>query len=233
MRDFFSDQVGNNLPWFGLTHILLLVGFFLTLVTLWILGPKIRHSKYERVFRYLFVALAILFEYRVFENRILNGSVFRIPLCGLALYGLTFSVAFKKEKVFKIFYFYAFGAILTYFFYDTIWGLDRWDGWTYFGAHAMICWFAIYGYRVLGFTPKIQNLYKSILYLMIYTFITGYAHFKYGGSDEFFLFHAPMESLVSMVENNHILYVIILSFVAIACMAGMYLPVYLSQKRKA
>lgn len=233
MRDFFSDQVGQNLPWFGLTHILLLVGFFLTLVILWILGPRIRNSKYERIIRYTLIVLVLLFEYRVFENRILNGSVFRIPLCGIALYGLTFSVAFKKEKVFKLFYFYAFGAILTYFFYDTIWGLDRWDGWTYFGAHASICWFAIYGYRVFGFTPNKQNLYKSILYLAIYTFISGYAFYKFGGSDELFLFHAPIEEVTSLLENNHILYLIILSSVAIVSMAGMYLPIYLVERRKA
>jgi hypothetical protein len=54
------------------------------------------------------ILLVLIFEWRVFENRILNGSIFRIPLCGIALYGLAFSILFKNEKAYKIFYFYAF-----------------------------------------------------------------------------------------------------------------------------
>lgn len=232
MDDFFSNEVGRTIEWFSLTHILLILGFFLTLVILWILGPKIRNNKYEKVIRYILVLLAILFEYKVFESRILNGSIFRIPLCGVALYGLFFATAFKSEKLFKIFYFYAFGAILTYFFYDTVWGLDRWSGWTFFGAHACIGWFAVYGYRVFNFVPKFKDLLHSIFFLAIYAFISGYAFYRFGGSDELFLFHPPVDFVSSLVENHHILYLILFSSVALALMFLMYLPIYLNEKKK-
>ncbi|MFU8786573.1 MAG: hypothetical protein ACNA7U_04930, partial [Candidatus Izemoplasmataceae bacterium] len=128
IKDFFSPEVGNTITWFGSTHIFLLLGLILSLVVLWVLGPKMGKSKYEKLIRMILIGLVFVFEWRVFENRILNGSLFRIPLCGIALYGLTYAVAFKKEKVFKIMYFYAFGTLLTFLLFDTVWGLDRWLG---------------------------------------------------------------------------------------------------------
>jgi len=232
MPDFFSDQVGQSIEWFGLTHILLIVGFISSLILLWILGPKISKSKYEKLIRYTLVGLAILFEWRVIENRILNGSIFRIPLCGIALYGLFFSIAFKNAKVFKIVYFYAFGTLLTYLFFDTVWGLDRWDGWTYFGAHACIGWFAIYGYRVLKFTPVRQDLHKSMLFLAGYGIISGYATYKYGGSDELFLFHAPADFLNFLMDIHQVVYLVVFISLAALLMYAMYLPIYLSERVK-
>ena len=232
MQDFFSDQVGQTIECFSLTHILLILGFFVSLVLLWLLAPKIKNSKFEVVVRFIFIGLAVLFEWRVFENRILNGSIFRIPLCGIALYGLIYSVAFKKEKVFKIVYFYAFGTILTYFFFDTVWGLDRWDGWTYFGAHASIGWLAVYGYRVLDFKLVKVDLYKSMLYLAGFAIISGYATYKYGGSDELFLKNPPVDFMVVFQDIHQIVYLIVLVLLAALLMYLMYLPVYLSQKQK-
>lgn len=232
MAEFFSNEIGNTIPWFSLTHILLILGFFMTLVLLWIFGPKFKNKKYEKYIRYTLLALAILFEWRVFENRLLNGSIFRIPLCGIALYDLFVSVAFKKEKLFKIIYFYAFGTLLTYFFFDTLWGLDRWDGWTYFGAHAAIGWFAVYGYRVLGFTPKIKDLHLSMGILTIYAVISGYASYKYGGSDELYLVNPPVDFMKVFQDIHQIVYLIVLVILAALLMHAMYLPVYFAEKKK-
>ncbi|MBU0997447.1 MAG: YwaF family protein [Firmicutes bacterium] len=232
MGEFFSGQVGQTIEWFGLTHILLLLGLFSTLVFIWTLGPKLKNTKSEIWVRIFLLVLVVLFEWRVFENRILNGSIFRIPLCGLALYGLTFSLAFKNEKAFKIFYFYAFGTLLTYFFFDTIWGLDRWDGWTYFGAHACIGWFAVYGYRVLGFKPVKKDLLISMMFLAFYGMISGYATFKFGGSDELFLFHVPADFMSFLMNVNQFVYLLVFIPLAALLMYLMYLPIHLTEKAK-
>jgi uncharacterized membrane protein YwaF len=230
MYDFFYGEMTEPIEWFGLTHILLLVGFFTTIVLLWILGPKLKDKKFEKWFRYFLIFLVFIFEWRVFENRILNGSIFRIPLCGIALYGLTYAVSFKKEKVFKIMYFYIFGTLLTYFFFDTPWGLDRWDGWTYFGAHASITWLAVYGYRVLGFKLTKKDLYNSMIALAIYGFISGYATYKYGGSDELFLMNPPVDFMSFFKEINQVVYVAVMVILAALLMYLMYLPVYLNER---
>jgi len=232
MQDFFSDQIGQSIEWFSTTHILLLLGFFLSLVFFWIIGPKLRTFQYEKFIRYALVGLAILFEWRVFENRILNGSLFRIPLCGIALYGLTYALAFKKEKVFNIVYFYAFGTLLTYFFFDTLWGLDRWDGWTYFGAHAAIGWFAIYGYRVLGFTPLKKDLFHSMNWLAGYAVISGYATYKFGGSDELFLLNPPVDFMIVFQEIHQIVYVVVIVSLAALLMLGMYSIIHIAEKSR-
>jgi uncharacterized membrane protein YwaF len=235
MKDFFNGQVGQTIEWFGLTHILLMVVFVLTLVLLWYLSPKIKNSKFEIVGRFILVGLAFLFEWKVFESRMLNNSLFRLPLCAIALYGLTFSVATKNKKVFKICYFYAFGAFLTFLFFDTIWGLDRWDGWTFFGAHAVIGWAAVYGVNVLDFKPVKKDLYYSILFLTIYAFISGFATYKYGGSDDLFLLNPPVEFLQFLIDIHQIVYLVVFSILAVILMYAMYVPLYLSdilQKRK-
>lgn len=231
MSNFFSNEVGQTIEWFGLTHIALLLGFFGSLVLIWIFGPKLQNHKYEQWFRYLMIGLVILFEFNVFENRILNGSIFRIPLCGIALYGLTAAMIFKNKNLYNIFYFYAFGTLLTYLFFDTAWGIDRWQGWKYFGAHAAIGWMAVYGYRVLGFTPTKKDLHLSMLYLAIYAFISGYAYYQFGGSDELFLFHAPADFMNPLLEIGHIVYLIVFIPLAILLIHGMYLPIYLSEKK--
>lgn len=232
MSDFFSNQVGESIPWFGLTHILLLIGFFVTLILLWVFGPKIRGKKFEVVLRYILIGLTILFEWKVFESRMLQNSIFRIPLCGIALYGLTFSMITKNEKIYKIFYFYAFGTILTYLFYDTVWGLDRWSGWTYFGAHAAIGWFAIYGYRVLGFTPTKKDLLSSMIVLAIYALISGYAYVRFGGADELFLFHAPVDFMQFLIDIHPAIYIFVFSLLAAGLMFLMYQPIRISEKMK-
>jgi hypothetical protein len=232
MHDFFYGDVTQPIKWFGLTHILILLVFFSTIVLLWIFGPKLKNTKYEKWFRYFLIALVFIFEWNVFENRILNGSIFRIPLCGIALYGLTYAVFFKKEKVYKIFYFYAFGTLLTYFFYDTVWGLDRWGAWTYFGAHASIAWLAVYGYRVLGFKLTRKDLYTSMFVLAIYAFIAGYASFKYGGSDELFLVNPPVDFMNFFKEIHQVVYDIVMVILAALLMHLMYLPVYLNERLK-
>jgi len=209
-----------------------LLGFFTTIALLWIFGPKLKDTKYEKWFRFFLILLVLIFEWRVFENRILNGSIFRIPLCGIALYGLTFSVLFKKEKAYKIFYFYAFGTILTYFFFDTLWGLDRWGGLTCFGAHASIAWLVVYGYRTLGFKLNLHDLYKSFIILAIYGIIFRYATYKYGGSDELFLKHAPVDFMNVFIEVHIVIYLLVMTVLAFLLMYLMYLPIQLNEKLK-
>lgn len=232
MTDFFSNEVGQTIGWFSLTHILLILGFFTSLVLLWVFGPKLKDNKNEKIIRYILIGLAILFEFKVFESRMLNNSIFRIPLCGIALYGLTYAMAFKNEKVYKIVYFYAFGTLLTYFFFDTVWGLDRWSGWTYFGAHAAIGWFAVYGYRVLGFTPNKTDFKYSVILLAIYAFLAGYGYYQFGGADELFLFHPPVDFLVGLQNANQVFYLFVYSLMALFLMSLMFGLIWISERRK-
>lgn len=230
MSDFFSNELGQPLEWFGLAHILLTLGFIFTIVILILVLPKIKDSKYEIVFRLILIGLVILFEWPVFEDRILNNSIFRLPLCAVALYSLTYAVAFKNEKVFKIGYFYIFGAFLSYIFFDTPWGLDRWQGWTFFGAHATIVWLAVYGWQVFGFKPNKRNLYQSMVVLAIYAFISGYAVFKLGGADELFLKYPPVDFVQVLVDIHQVVYTFTFILFAALLMYITYIPVIISNK---
>lgn len=223
MKDFFYGEPGLPISFFGVTHILLILGFIILTILLWYVSPKIKNSKYEMWFRLALIVLVFLFEWKVFESRLLNTSVFRLPLCAIAIYMLTYSVAFKNEKVFKIAYFFAFGSILSYIFFDTPWGLNRWAAWQFFGAHATIAWLAVYGYKVLNFKPTIKDFYISVIALTIYAFIAGYGTYKYGGSDEMFLLTPPIEELNALVDIHQALYTILFSIVGILFMYVMYL----------
>jgi hypothetical protein len=219
MGDFFSNEIGNTIPWFSLTYFILIFCFILTLFLIWWISPVIKKSKYEKVFRFILIGLVFLFEWRVFESRMLANSIFRMPLC-----------AFKKEKVFRIIYFYVFGAFLTYLFFDTLWGLDRWSGWTFFGAHACIGWLAVYGVTVLEYRPTKTDLYKSMLLLAVYSFISGYATYRFGGADELFLFHPPLAEVQFLIDIHPLLYQVIFSLVVALLMYAMYLPIFISNK---
>ncbi|MDD3478664.1 MAG: YwaF family protein [Candidatus Izemoplasmatales bacterium] len=233
MQAFFSDEMTQPLEWFGLAHILLTLGFIVTVIALWIFAPKLRGSKVELWARFFLIGLVILFEWRVFESRMLTGSLFRMPLCAVSLYGLTFAIAFRKEWAYKIVYFYAFGSLLSFVFFDTPWGLDRWNGWTFFGAHATIAWLAVYGYRVLGYTPTKKDLGHSMIFLAIYAFIAGYAYLRFGGADELFLFNPPVDFLMFFKDIHPVVYLLVFSLMAAFLMFVMYLPIYFSEKRKA
>ncbi len=232
MNDFFNGEVTQSIAWFSLTHFALLIGLGLSIFLLWYFSPKIKNSKYEVYIRYFLLFLFLIFEWKVFESRILNGSIFRLPLCAISLYLLTYSVVFKNEKVFKIAYFYSFGTYLTYLFFDTPWGLDRWGAWTFFGAHALIAWTSVYGINVLGYKIVRKDLIYSMVIFGVYSIISGYATHKYGGSDELFFFHPPMAELETLVANQHLLYVVLLCLVAAILMFIMYLPTQLNIRKK-
>ncbi len=232
MSNFFSDQMGQPLEWFGLSHILLTIGFIVSVILLWLIAPKIKQFKHEKWVRYGLIALVFLFEWRVFESRVLTSSLLRVPLCAVALYTLTYAIAFKNEKIFKITYFYAFGSLLSFLFFDTPWGLDRWDGWTFFGAHATIAWLAVYGYRVLGFTPVKRDLYRSMIYLAIFAAISGYATLRFGGSDELFIFTPPVEFLTFLQDIHELVYLSVFALFIALLMYLMYLPIAVTAKSR-
>ena len=225
MIPFFSEEPGQALEWFGIAHIALTLGFVLSIVLLWIFSPKLRNSKAEPWIRYGILVLGVVFEWRVFESRMLTTSVFRFPLCAVALYSLFFSVLFKKGKVFRIAYFFAFGSLLSFLFYDTPWGLDRWNGWTFFGAHAVIAWLAVYGVRVLGYVPLRRDWLRSMAVLAVYAAISGYATLRFGGTDELFLFTPPVDFLVAFQAFSPLLYLATFSAFVALLIALMYLPV--------
>lgn len=232
MNEFFSNEVGSSIEWFGTTHILIILGFIFSLFSIGFFGKKLSNKKtLEIVVRIFLIALVFVFEWNVFENRLLNTSIIRLPLCAVALYGLTYSVALKKEKAFKMFYFYWFGTIFTFLFFDTPFGLDRWSGWTYFGAHAMIGILAIYGLRVFKFIPTKKDLWASMNVLAVYAFLSGYATFIYGGSDELFLKNPPVDFLNVLKDTSQILYTTVWVLFAALIMVIMYLP-FVSKKRK-
>ena len=224
MSEFFSQEMGAPLEWFGLAHIILLLGFIASIVLIYVFSDKIRESKYEKWIRYFIIVLVFLFEWQVFRSRMLQGSIFRLPLCAVSLYTLTYAVAFKDEKVFKIVYFYAFGTFLSFLFYDTPWGLDRWEGWKFFGAHATIGWLAFYGHWVLGYKLTLKDLRNSMIALAIYAFISGYATYTFGGSDELFLFSPPVDFLNVLVDIHQVVYTVVFCILAAILMYLMYLP---------
>lgn len=231
MSDFFSQSVGRSVIWFGVEHFLIMTIFIFSMIFVGIFGKKLGVSKKEKIIRYLLIGLVFLFEWAVFEDRMLNKSIFRIPLCGIALYSLTFAIALKKEKVFKVSYFYAFGTILTFLFFDTPYALDRWLGWTYFGAHAMIGVLAVYGLFVFKWIPNKKDLYRSMFVLAIYAFVSGYATLSYGGSDELFLFQPPVDFLNVIKEFSQVAYTLIFSGLAAILMFLMYVPIVIFRKK--
>jgi uncharacterized membrane protein YwaF len=232
MNEFFSNEVGSSIEWFGTTHILIILGFIFLLLFIVFFGKKLSNKKtLEIVLRIFLIALVFVFEWNVFENRLLNTSIIRLPLCAVALYGLTYSVALKKEKAFKMFYFYWFGTIFTFLFFDTPFGLDRWSGWTYFGAHAMIGILAIYGLRVFKFIPTKIDLWVSMNVLAVYAMLSGYATFTYGGSDELFLKNPPVDFLNVLKDTSQILYTTVWVLFAALIMVIMYLP-FVSKKSR-
>jgi len=223
MNTFFSKELGDPIIFFGLTHILLIVGLILSIVLLWYFSPKIKNSKHEKWFRYTLIGLVFLFEWSVFLGRMLTGSIFRFPLCAIAIYTLTYAITFKKESFFKIVYFYAFGSLLSFLFFDIPWGLDRWGGWTFFGAHATIAWMAVYGINVFGFKPTRKDLYYSTVALMIYSAISMFATIRYEGTDELFMLTPPIEELNSLVDIHQMLYTLLFSLFGILMLIIMYL----------
>lgn len=232
MKEFFSQIPNQSIEWFGLTHILIIMFFIFTLVGVLVYGKKLSQFKHEGYVRFILIALVFLFEWRVFENRALNTSLFRLPLCAIALYGLTYAIALKKEAIFKIFYFYWFGTILTFLFFDTPFGLDRWSGWTYFGAHLMIGVLAMYGLSVFNWFPSKKNLLTSMSVLAVYATISGYATFTYSGSDELFLKNPPVDFLNGLVDIHQGVYTVVFVFIAATIMIILYLP-FVKYNKKA
>ena len=95
----------------------------------------------------------------------------------------------------------------------------------------MIVYLGIYGYKVFGFKPNTKDLIQSMGYLALYALISGYATLTFGGSDELFLFHAPVDFLQGLLDFSQVLYIIVLTSMAAVLMILTYLPIALSAKK--
>jgi hypothetical protein len=82
------------------------------------------------------------------------------------------------------------------------------------------------------FTPTKRDLYHSILFLAIYATISGYAHQRFGGSDEFSCLLSPVDFLVSLKDIHEIVYLGTFALFASTLIFAMYLPVFLTEKKK-
>ena len=81
-----------------------------------------------------------------------------------------------------------------------------------FDSHLDIAWLGVYGYRALGFKMTRKDLYNSMIVLAIYAFISGYASFKYGGSDELFLVNPPVEFMNVFKEIHQVVYDLVMIY---------------------
>ncbi|MCK7485058.1 MAG: hypothetical protein MZU97_05535 [Bacillus subtilis] len=87
-----------------------------------------------------------------------------------------------------------------------------------------MAWLAVYGYRVLGFTPVKRDLYRSMIYLAIFAAISGYATLRFGGSDELFIFTPPVEFLTFLQDIHELVYLSVFALFIALLMYLMYLP---------
>jgi len=71
-----------------------------------------------------------------------------------------------------------------------------------------------------------------MLLLAILALISGYATYRFGGSDELFLFHPPITEIQFIIDYSTFLYQIILSLVTGLLMFAMYIPIFISNRIK-
>ena len=70
-------------------------------------------------------------------------------------------------------------------------------------------------------------IYDSMVALAIYVFISGYASYKYGGSDKPFLKNAPVDFMNCFKENRLVVYVVVMVILALLLMYMNYLLIFL------
>lgn len=71
-----------------------------------------------------------------------------------------------------------------------------------------------------------------MIVLAVYALISGYASFKFGGSDELFLVNPPVEFMNVFKEIHQVVYDLVMIILAAILMHLMYLPIYISERQK-
>ncbi|QVK19858.1 TIGR02206 family membrane protein [Mycoplasmatota bacterium] len=173
MKDFFSYEPSNNIfRLYSIPHIIMLIVFAVMLALLYVSKDKIRKSKYEKVIRISFASIVLSLEIMLYFWYILNGQtdlalILPFEVCGFALYFGVFMMYFKNYKLFRLGYYWSFGANIAILFPPILYSFDRFRFYQYLFNHMFIFIMYLYMYFVHKFKPTLKAYIQSILFMIL------------------------------------------------------------------
>ncbi len=194
---FSTENSGNMVGVFSLTHILLLV---LTLIVpIWIVYTKkesIRGTRVEDAIRYAIISISIILEvgYIIWSLFSADEVYVFFGLCLTTLYVNTFALIKKKYNLLNITYFWLIGALLTVLTLEVGFGINRFRFWHYFMNHVMQFWAIAFGIIFADLKPKFKDFVNSFLILFVFGFIALIIN-AITGANHYYVSKPPMEGI--------------------------------------
>lgn len=237
-RDFFSHTPSeHHFGLFSITHIIAILIVASAMFLVYKFRVEIRNWRFEKVLRYGLPCLTLFFEFTQYFWHITHGDTWQqtVPwaLCGFCIYFFSYGLLFNNSRVFKTAYFWFFGAILSFIYFDTPHWIDRYRFYAYAVCHFGILVMMVYGTFVMEWKPTRKDFNTStIVLLSISVFTAIYNNFIDSSGNFLYLYNSPVPPITKAFENMRYVYVVLFMAFAYGCMWLTYLPFYLKERKE-
>lgn len=243
MSDFFERIPSNGIAEFQLytlEHFLTIFVSIAVLVGFYLISPKLKSFKYEKIIRYTIATLMLLTQVNIFAYLIEQREYWYMYLpeatCGWAIYLGAISLYTKNRYATVLTMFWGWGAISTLLLPNLLEGPSRFNFYNFFLRHILILLSSIYFYRVLNFKLYKKD-FKIYFYITLSLAIMGGIISNIVNRPEvlnLFYMMQPAKNtpvLGSILEINYYLYVIV--WLSLASVLGYIYGIPFYQKEKS
>ena len=241
MREFFSYRGGMGFSLGNTTHIITLVLFIVSIITLYVNKKRLKKWKHKEKMRYIMAGILFTNMAVYYISLVLNGiynwkTDLPFHLCFITGYAIMYALVTGSEKVFKIAYFFTFvGPLPAILIPDTTQNLgfelgpDRYIYYQYVISHHFLILCSLYTLWVLDYKITVKDISPAFIYGNLLVGIMTIFNY-YMGTNYIMVFNLPshvLEYLPFLKGGTPILW---LEFAAICALIVSYLPVYIEKK---
>jgi len=134
--------LSSSFEMFSLTHLIVFLICALLLLIFYKYAPKLKTFKYEKYVRISIGIFMLIFELLTWINKFSEGypwyNFLPQATCGWAIYFGVILLLTKNETIFRIIFFWGFGAVLTFVFPDVTEGPNTFRFYQFFISHFFI-----------------------------------------------------------------------------------------------
>ncbi|MFA6755482.1 MAG: TIGR02206 family membrane protein [Bacilli bacterium] len=204
-NDFFSEgffgygEVGNFKPW-SLAHFIPLILLCLGIFFLYFFRNKIKNNKHEETIRYVIAVTMLLFEMSYFWRLLYVGSgdssktnlLTKLPLqvCEWTCIIGSIMLMKKSNKLCDICFYTCLTAGLLPLLFPAVistTGPMYFRYYQYWAEHIIPIWAVFYMVFVIGYRPKLINIYKPCIFLFILAVLASIANYYIPEADYLYL----------------------------------------------
>ena len=198
----FERLAGGSTPqfeMFSMTHFIALVFGFIILHLVLHHSPKLKDFKYEKYIRYLFGSMMIYTNINLWMYSYSLGEAWYhylpIATCGYATFLSGLTIITKNKTIFKITFFWGFGAVLSLFGPTVLEGPLRYNFYQFFFRHIGIIIVPLYMIKAYGYKIERKDWRLFVYVTLSLAIVSTIINYSVNKPDELNMFYTMQPAM--------------------------------------